>query len=194
MPSLYLPDAISLTLLIIELTLLRQAAVAHCRQEAQRLQVDLLLYWSDRGLPPNHEAYDILRTQFHNAFELSAGISPARLFFAHRRFRKFCAGPYQPHLRQWSLESGLRTLNDPKVRQRLRKVQLEFDISLGMFLLLGSVSGWLMAGAVLSRLFRRMLSRRRANPMDWGFDLMERLLSHLGRRSLRLRLLSQQPN
>ena len=193
MPFLYLPDAVSLALLIIGLTLLRRSAIAHCQQELHRLQLDVLLYWTDKGLPTAHQAYGNLRSQISSASELTAGVSPARLFFVSRRCKKLPASAYQQLLPDWSkgLEPSLDGLDDRKAREKLRRFQLEFAISFGIFFLLGSISGWMVTGAILFRLIRRMLSHRVANRTDWAFDLMERIFSRLGRRALRLALVSQ---
>jgi hypothetical protein len=192
-PFIYLPDAVSLALLILGLNLLRRSAIAHCRQELHRLRLDVLFCWTDRGLPTAHQAYGILRSQMNSACALLEEVSPARLMFVSRRCRKMPSGACQQLLPDWSkgLEPSLQVLNDRKARERLRRVQLEFDISFGMFFLLGSISGWMVTGVILFRLIRRMLSHRAANRIDWAFDLMERLFSRLGRRALRLALVSQ---
>jgi hypothetical protein len=128
-----------------------------------------------------------------SASELLAGVSPARLFFVRGRCQKTAAGACQQLLPDWSkgLEPSLQALDDRKAREKLRRIQLEFDISFGMFFLLGSISGWMVTGAILFKLMRRMLSQRPANRTDWAFDLMERIFSRLGRRALRLALVSQ---
>jgi hypothetical protein len=190
---LYLPDAVSLTLLIIALNLLRRSAIAHCQQELHRLRLDLLLCWTDKELPTAHQAYGNLRSQISSASGLLAGVSPARLFFVRDRWQKTAASADQQLLLDWSkgLEPSLQALDDRKARAKLRRIQLEFDISFGMFFLLGSISGWMVTGAILFKLIRRMLSQRPANRTDWAFDLMERIFSRLGRRALRLAFVSQ---
>lgn len=192
MPFLYLPDAVSLTLLIIGLSLLRRSAMAHCRQEMHRLRLEVLLYWTAEGLSTGHPAYGNLCGRINAAAELLEKVSPARLFFIARFCKRTSSSVWSPLLPDCTrrLEEWIQSIDDQRTQKRLRRVQLEFDISLGMFFLLGSVSGWMVTSAILLKLIRRMLSHRSADRTDWAFDLMEKIFSRLGRRTLQLALIS----
>jgi len=181
-PFLYLPDAVSLALLITALCLLRRLAVARCLQELHRLRLDLLLYWTDRGLPEAHPAYACLANQMRLASTLSPGVSPSRLFFVGRRYQRI---PVILRDRIDEQGPGLIGIEDTKARERLRRIQLEFDISFGTYYLLGSISGWVVTTVIAVRLIRRV-ARRPADRIGWAFDVMEKTFSRLGRRALRL--------
>ncbi len=188
---LYLPDAISLVVLIIGLTLLRASAIAHCRQELHRLRLDLLLYWTERGLPARHYGYGNVIGQIVAASELIEALTPARLYFARRLFRRSIPGkrPCAPPECLQGMKPEFPSLPDPTASEKLRRVQLEFDLSCGIFFLLGSISGWMVTSGILLKLIRRMWARKPANRTDWAFDFMERVFSHEGRCALRLALL-----
>ncbi len=183
---LYLPDVISLVLLTVALTLLRSLAVAHCRQEIHRLRLELLLYWTSKGLYPPQPVYGNLTGQMSAGSELAEGLTPARLFLVRRKCRSISESAFRRLVPDWSQEPGLRGLHDSKSRERLRRIQLEFDISLGMFFLFGSISGWMVTGGILFNVLRRMAARKPASRTDWAFDLVEKVFSRLGRRALRL--------
>ncbi len=187
MPFLYLPDALSLAMMIVALCLLRRLAVAHFCQEVHRQRLDLLLYWADKGLPAAHPAYAGVLGGMGLASGLAPAISPARLLFVSRYFRKNRRNCLRGLLPAGIDEQGpgLLGLKDGKVRESLRRVQLEFDISLGTYYLLGSISGWFLTVGIAVRLIRRV-ARRPADRIGWAFDAMEKIFSHLGRRAFRL--------
>jgi hypothetical protein len=190
MPFLYLPDAVSLILLVVVLSLLRQTAGDHCRQELHRLRLGALLFWSDEGLPLSHRAYVDLARQIRAASELTDRVSPARLFFISHRCGKLPPQACLQRLPDWcgNLGSAIEELDDRKAREKARRIQLEFEISFGMFYLLGSLSGWMVAAVLSFRVIRRMMLRKPDSRTDWAFDLIEKVFSRLGRRSLRLAL------
>ncbi len=126
--------------------------------------------------------------QINAASELTEGLTPARLFFV----RRLCRGDFVgtgPGLlpeRPQRLRPEFPPLPDSTTTEKLRRVQLEFDITCGMFFLLGSVSGWMATSVILFRLIGRMLTHRPASRTDWAFDFLEKVFSREGRRALRL--------
>jgi hypothetical protein len=187
MPFLYLPDAVSLFLVFVVLSLLRHSALTHFRQELVGIRNELLLFWCEKGFSPVHPAYSCLRGRIDAAIGFSSEISPARFFFIWRLCRniEMRGDPYLPPDPASILEHHVRNVEEMAVRQKLRRIQLETDTALGMFFLFGSLSGWLLAAYVLLRVTRRLARRRSKERTDWFFDLFERILSRVGRRAER---------
>jgi len=181
-PFLYLPDALSLTLLIIVLVLLRRAAVVHVRQELAKIRNEALLFWSGNSLHLGSPAYRCLKAQIISAARVADKLSPARLLVASRLSRMPARAGLAVHPGE-SLEHYLRLINDNAVRKELRRIQLEIQLSLGVFYLLGSVSGWMLSLWLGVRVSRRTFSRRSHNSFDNLFDLAERLFAVIGRRA-----------
>src|SRR4029434_6032477 len=88
MPFLYLPDAISLMLLWVALSLLRQSAVEHLRMELDRLRKGALEYWLETYAPLADSAYVSLRSVIDSTDRIADKFSPGRLFFVHLCWRR----------------------------------------------------------------------------------------------------------
>ena len=191
MPFLYLPDAISLALLISALTLLRHSAVSHCRQELHKLGLEMVL-----GLAENPSAAAgagcSLRNRIFASAELAERVTPARLFFVDRFCSRTRISACRPPMRVTGAGSILGSVEEPRARKKLQRILLESDITYGMFYLFGSLSGWALTILILFRLMRRMPSRKFSGRIDWTFDVLEKTFSYLGRRALMLAELSSE--
>ncbi len=190
-PFLYLPDAISLAMLIYALTLLRRSSICHCREELYRLQQETLLCWADIAIAEDARVYREVSGRITAGIESLESTTPARLFFIGRACAKIPATVYQHLLPEWAAgtEPVLLGLEDRKVQQKLQRVLLESDICLGIFYLFGSLSGWAKATVLLCKVIARMPSHKKSHRIDWAFDAMERVFSREGRRALRLAVL-----
>ncbi len=194
MPFLYLPDAISLILLLLALSLLRRSALVHFEQEMNRLQVDLFHCRIDAGFPAGVPSYTNLRHRIRSAIECAARVSPARLFCVARLLRKTPGFEWEHTLPEWctGLEDRVGPVSDKRTQERLQRIQMECSMNLGVFYLVASISGWILTATVLFHLSWRLFSRRRANRVDWLFDMMERVFIQLGRRAHWLALLARE--
>ena len=187
-PFLYLPDAVSLLLLWTALSLLRELAVEHLRIDLVNLRNEAIEFGSAAGIPFEEPAYAGLQQLIDSTARLGSKISPARLFFVHRLWRRV-------------LRSGPKDLvSDPigdferqaagvpgkQVRDRLLRLRLEMVLKLGLFLLAGSVSGWILLLWLLVRIVWRLRSRPARERVDRFVDVWERLVSQLGRHTLTL--------
>jgi hypothetical protein len=192
MPFLYLPDAVSLILLLTALTLLRSAASEHLRQELQTLRMDLLECCDNNSTPPVTLACFHLNRQIHSALESAERMSPVQVMPLARTLSSAPEIDCNDLLPSWmfGLESLLHRVGDKGTRERLRKVQMQVNMNLGVFYLFASVSGWLLTIRTLFLLMRRASSRRSKDRIDWLFDTMERLLIRHGRRAHQLALLA----
>lgn len=184
-PFLYLPDALSLTLLFVALTLLRRSAIAHLRQELLRLRKEMILYWSGNELPFDHAAYQQLRALLAEVAELAPRLSPARFFFINRHVSRSGLGEMLPspaaeHVR---IQSG--SAEDRKAKLKLQRLHLEMNLGVGTFFLLGSISGWMLLCTILIRLAIRKVTGRSAHAAT-VFDLAEKLISRIGFEALKL--------
>ena len=178
-PFLYLPDAVSLTLLFVALTLLRRAAIEHLRQELLRLRKEMILYWSGNELPFDHAAYQQLRALLAQVAELAPRLSPARFFFIHRLARRIGPAKELP-LPAGECSGGQSgSSGDRKAGLKLQRLHLEMHLSVGAFLLLGSISGWMLLCSILVRLVLKKLGGRPARKVG-VFDLTEKLVSRVG--------------
>jgi hypothetical protein len=192
-PFLYLPDAISLTILLLALCLLRRSAIAHLRQELIQNRKDLLLLWFENDLPHNHMAYTGLSRLIDDAIKLVPRISPARLYFLFRlseevlgnRPRSFMPWPDDTLSRQFE------SIPNKRIREKLWRIRLEMNFSLGTFYLMGSLSGWLLSCSIMLRLLRKSFSHSPRAGMDAFFDLAEKTLARTGRHVQRLIFLTK---
>jgi hypothetical protein len=182
MPFLYLPDALSLLLLLIVLTLLRQAAAEHLRQDLRRILEELSKYWRGEGLSLEDPVYASFRSLLVYDISLAERISPASHFFVFRLWRK------QPSCVKKALEGSLNEagvsvgeIGEKNVRARIRRFELETNLSLGFYYLLGSISGWMLTLWLAWRVLIRSFRSGRRNSVDDAFDLAERLVSRVGR-------------
>ena len=192
-PFLYLPDAISLTLLFAALTLLRDSAIAHLRQELLRLRKEMILYWSSNELPFDDAAYQQLRALLAEVAELAPRLSPARFFFISRLVSRSSAGGMPPSLTTESPGIQSAGAAHRKMKPKLQRIFLEMNLAVGMFFLLGSISGWMLLSSILIRLAVRKVSGRRSTNRMSVFDLAEKLISRIGFNALRLGIFANRP-
>jgi hypothetical protein len=192
-PFLYLPDALSLTLLIVALTVLRRAAIVHLRQELLRLRKEMILYWSGNELPFDQAAYQQLCALLAEMAELAPRLSPARLFFVHRLASKSGRGELwsSPKAERPVAQSG--SAGDHQVKLKLQRLHLEMNLAVGTFFLLGSISGWMLLCYVLLRLAVRRIKGRSASRVGF-FDLSEKLISRIGFDAVKLGTVANVPH
>ncbi len=185
MPFLYLPDAISLTLVTCALWLLRRAAVSHCRQELHRINMEALLYLPESAVSKDGEVYMALLSRISAGVDAAEKVTPARLFFAARLCER--DPTIAARLPQRTPPMGS---TDVETRKRLQRFLLESDVGYGMFYMFGSISGWSLSSIVLCRLVWRAAARKRNDRIGWAFDALERIFSRTGRRALKLACLT----
>ncbi len=192
MPFLYLPDAISLTLVLIALTLLRQTVVEHLRQEFLRIRKEVGTYWSSTGLPCDEPALIALEQHLDSLIRLAPKVSPARLCCVLRRYRETSRrhDEMQPDP-LWELERRIGNIGEAKIRDGLERFQSEILLSIGVFFMVGSLTGWILLLSFLFRLAVRLFSQRSGNRLDWSMELMEKLTYRVGRLTQRLVLLTE---
>jgi hypothetical protein len=188
MPFLYLPDAISLTFVLIGLTLMRRSVVEHLQLEFMQIREHVRSYRSSAGLPDGDPALLALEQHLDSFIRLAPKVSPARLFFVYRQLRKGAHKPPPDPLSDLAL--CIESVADAKVRQRLLRFQVEMLLSVGVFFLMGSLSGWLLLAYILLRVTRRLFSHRSGERIDWSMELMEKLTYRIGRQAHRLILLT----
>ena len=58
------------------------------------------------------------------------------------------------------------------------------NLGLGTFILMGSLSGWFLLFVIIPKMLKRTIAQPKANRTDFFFDMLERMLEHLGRRTL----------
>jgi len=193
MPFLYLPDAISLGLLLIVLDLLRRSAVAHLRQELLGIRNGLFCYWSANHLPLSHPDYLNVQSRIESAVRLAHKLSPARLFFVTRLVRKTEKQSRKRllHAQAQELQARPNMAEARRVREKLRRIDLETNMLLGVFLLVASVSGWILLLVIVARVVFRLFSRKSGSLVDYVFDLAERLTARIGSRSLKTAIASE---
>jgi len=179
-PFLYLPDAISLALLIAALTLLRRSAVAHVRQELLRLRKDMIVYWGAGGLPFDDPEYLRVRALLVRAAAVAPRLSPAHCFFLDRLLHSGSAA-VTPAIPSFDSQPARG-----KAKIKLDRISLESNLAVGSFFLLGSLSGWMMICSLLIRLAaRKIRGRKPANPAS-VLDLAEKLISRIGFRAMNI--------
>ena len=192
-PFLYLPDAVSLTLLLVLIGLLRRSAIIHVRQDLLRLRGEMFVWWVDKGLSLPNPAYMSLCKQIDSSVKLAPIFSPARLYFTLRLYRQLEKFGFS-HLFSnpaAGFEQHIERIADSKTRDKLRRTQLEIDMSVGTLYLLASMSGWILTFPIFFRMITRSLSGTSENRVDKLFDLGERVLSRVGRRAQQLALATE---
>jgi len=184
-PLLYLPDAISLILLLVVLSLLRSLAVMHIRQELAALRNEALLYWAGAGQSLGHEAYMGLCRRIRSRIQMSECLSPAFVFWLGRPSKSVASNvdrKLEGNYRE-QLQRELEAIAGIAARSKMRRFNLEADVSYGTFYLTGSISGWMLLAPVLFRMLVRASRYRSGNRVDRIFDMAERVLSRAGRRA-----------
>jgi hypothetical protein len=186
LPFLYLPDAVTLILLLLALSMLRSAAVGNIRQELLIIRKEMLTFRLESGRERTEEAYTAFRRLVDSSIRLAPDLSPARLLFVLRLQRKLAKGGMSLPLPNPALEVS-RCIDETAARdtrKKLKHLQMEMSLGLGTFFLLGSVSSWMLMSIIVPKVVRRSFARRPGHRVDAFFDIIERVLSRLGRRAL----------
>jgi len=185
LPFLYLPDTVTLVLLIVILGMLRGLAIDHIRQELQSIRKEMLFYWLSNGLDFRDQGYLALRNQIESAIELAPGLSPGRLLFLYRLHKKAAKNETILPLPDPIHDVGLRielTTNSGG-REKLKRLQMEMNLALGMFFLMGSLSGWFLLSILAARMLKGTVSHYQDHRTDIFFDMVEKVLGVLGRKA-----------
>ncbi len=178
LPFLYLPDAITLILLLVLLGMLRSVAIDHIRQDLLIIRKEILLYWMKHGLDHNERGYGTLVGLIDSTIRLAPILSPGRMVFTYKLQRKF---PFPNPSREVSLLiEGTANANG---REILKRAHLEMNLELGAFFLIGSISGCLLLFTILPRILKRTISYNSNNRTDFFFDMVERVLGGIGRQA-----------
>ncbi len=185
LPFLYLPDAVSLILLILVLGELRKIAILHLRQEMLIIRKELIVFWVKNGLNRNDRGYIALRGLLDSSIQIAPRLSPARLFFLTRlRDRRTKNGHALPSSVPDVLVSFVGESSSRPTPDKLKRLQLDMNLALGTFYLAGSISGWGLSCLLLPKVIRRASARHAHHKIDAFFDLTERLIYRLGKRAL----------
>ncbi len=182
LPFLYFPDAITLILLMVAFRLLRSAAVIHIRQELLIVHKEMLVYWLENRLDRTDRGYLALRNLIESCIRLVPRLSPARLIFIYKLQRITVPFPSP------SREAGcfVECTANERGRAKLKRLQMEMNLALGTFILMGSLSGWFLLFIIIPKMLKRTIAQPKANRTDFFFDMLERMLGNLGRRALQV--------
>lgn len=185
LPFLYLPDAVTLILLMLILSELRKVAISHVRQELLIIRRGMLAFRLNNGLDRADAGYLALRSLIDSSIRLAPRLSPARLLFVRRlqkRMEKQSRGlPAPDPVRAASL--CISRIENVPAKEKLKKFQLEMSLALGVFFLVGSISGWAILFVVVPRIVRRSFAHRAGHRADAFFDMIERVISRVGRQA-----------
>jgi hypothetical protein len=192
LPFLYLPDAITLILLIVVCGILRSAAIDHVRQELSIIRKEALLYWLNHALNLKDRGYLALCDSIESSIRLVPRLSPGRLAFLYG-LRKKTGGATSLLFPDSSREvyDLIGCISDVKGREKLRKLQMEMNLALGSFFLMGSISGWFILFVLVLKMLKRTISNYQDGRTDVFFDMFERVLVSLGRQALPILSLSK---
>jgi hypothetical protein len=178
LPFLYLPDAITLILLLVSFGMLRSVAIDHMRQEFLVIRKEMLLYWMNNGLDYSDRGYVALGSLIDCSIRLAPKLSPGRLAFIHNIQSKLS---FPNPSREVSLL--IESTANANGREKLKRLQMELNLGLGTFFLMGSISGWLLLIAIVSRILRRTVLLHSDHRADIYFDMVERVLERIGRQA-----------
>ena len=144
MPSLALPQLVDLALAVILAILFRELAVETLRHRLFRIRNELFLYWADSGLPFDHPAYVGLRYVFNSGIRFAHRMTPLRLFpvFLYMMMAGVRRESILDPIRD--LERRLGQVPDPETRKQLLTFFEQAMRDMGIFLLSGSLSGWVL--------------------------------------------------
>jgi hypothetical protein len=187
LPFLYLPDALSLILLLVVLDLLRKAAIDHIRQELSIIQKEAISYWLNRALDFKDRGYLALCDSIESSIRLAPTLSPGRLAFRYqlrKQNESAISLLFSDPSRQ--VHNLIERTVDAQGREKLKKLHLEMNLALGAFFLMGSLSGWFLLFVLIFKMLKRTISHYRKNKTDVFFDMFERVLTGLGRRAMQL--------
>jgi hypothetical protein len=183
LPFLYLPDAITLILLLVVFSMLRSVAVSHIRQELLIIRKEMLVYWLTNGLDRKDRGYIALRNLIESSIKLVPRLSPGRFLFIYILRRKTAKSGIILPLPNPSRECSLliECITNTDGRKKLKRLQMEMNLALGTFFLIGSLSSWFLLFAILPTMLKRTISHCQHHRTDFFFDMLERLLGILGR-------------
>jgi hypothetical protein len=183
LPFLYLPDAVTVILLLIVLGALRGVAIDHVRREILILRKELLLYWLSNALDFNDRGFRALRSLLESSIVLVPRLSPGRLLFVERLRRKTAKNGLAFFFPDPTREVSLliESTENAKAKEKLRRLLLEMNMGLGVFFLMGSLSGWFLLFIVLPKMLKRTISNYKDHRTDFFFDMLERVLVRFGR-------------
>jgi hypothetical protein len=183
LPFLYLPDAFSLILLLVVLRMLRKAAIDHIQQELLVLRKDMLIFWIDNSLDCGERGYVALSNLLGSAAKLAPGLSPGRLIFIYRQLRMIdrSGTPLSFPDPMRDVRVLIEQIENIDAREKLKRIQMEMCLGMGMFFLLGSLSGWLLFWIIIARILKRTAAHYQNNRIDFFFDMIERAMESLGR-------------
>jgi hypothetical protein len=190
LPFLYLPDAVTIILLILVFTELRKVAICHIRQELLMIRKEMIAFRLNHEPDQADEGYLAFRDLLDSSIRFAPRLSPGRLLFAHRLQKRM-----REHGLPWPVPDPVRTaglcidrIPDKSGRDKLRRLQTEMNLALGAFFLFGSISGWANVLLLVPKMVRRSLAHHPGNRIDAFFDMTERVLSLAGRRAQELGL------
>jgi len=188
MPFLYLPDAISLMLLFVALSLLRQSAVEHLRMELDRLRREVLEYWLETGAPLKDSSYVSLQSLIDSSDRLADKFSPGRLFFVHLCWRKITKSQNERLFPDplGEFERQVVAVTEKRILEKLLSFELDMVMKLGVFLMVASISGWISFFYFEFRILWRSRTWPAGNRVDRFMDFNERLVTRMGREAHRL--------
>ncbi len=193
LPFLYLPDAVTLILLLVALSMLRRVAIIHLRQELLIIRKEMISFWLNGGLEHKDAGYIALRGLIDSSIRIAPRLSPARLMFVYRLLRQRSKRGNPVPMSDPAREVGLRidATADRHGREKLKRLQMEMNLGMGTFFLMGSVSGWVLLLVIVPRMAKRSIARHAHHSTDAFFDMTERVLSRFGRRAQRIGFASQ---
>jgi hypothetical protein len=181
-PFLYLPDAISIALLVAVLVLLRRLGLEHFRQELIKVRNKLVLACCDAGFPLDHPACLYIHDEIASLERIAEKISPANLLYVRRIWKEISKGDpanvlsYMPD----PLGQKLARIENARIAEKLFITQIEINLTLGSLYLLGSLSGWAVASRFLYKIALRKIPGDARKKLDKRMDLAERLISFIG--------------
>lgn len=184
-PFLYLPDAISLALIMIALLVLRRSAIEHFRQELLKVRNKMLLFCCDARFPVDHPACLHIYNQITLLNRIAATISPANLFYIRRVCKEAFKNdplhllPFTPN----HFGEKLAKIENRRIAEQLSMAQLEINLTLGSLYLLGSLSGWVISSRFLYKIAFRKIPDHPKKKLDKRIDLAERFISRVGYRT-----------
>jgi hypothetical protein len=186
LPFLYLPDAVTLILLMLALGMLRSAAVGNIRQELLIIRKEMLSVRLNCGRDGIDTGYLALRGLVDSSIRLAPELSPARLLFVFRMQRKLAKQGMPLPLPNPSLEVHRRIDESAmgNIRTKLQRLQMEMNLGVGTYFVLGSLSSWVLMSLIVPQVVRRSFAHHPGHRVDAFFDIIERVLSRLGRRAL----------
>lgn len=188
LPFLYLPDAVTMILLLLVLSMLRSVAVSHIRQELLIIRKEMLSFWLNNGLEWTDTGYNALRRLIDASIRLSPKLSPARLLFNYRLQRRMAKRGTPLPIPDPAREvcRSIEETADRNGRAKLKRLQMEMNLSLGTYFLMASLSGWVLLFTIVPGMIKRSFANHSDHRADVFFDMAERVLGRLGRRAQRI--------